>query len=348
MPRVSIHITTWNSLRFLPQALQSIYDQTERDFQVIVVDNASTDKVADFLRANFPSVVLLRNFKNLGFARAHNQAIELAKSLWQKQGEGMGGKYVLVTNPDIVLAPDCLEKMLAAAATYPEVGSVGPKLYKIYEAADGEFNEQVRTNVIDSTGMKLLRTGRLVERGAGEEDKGQYDRLLEVFGISGALCLYPLTALEAARQGEEYFDEKFFSYKEDADLAWRLRLAGLGSRFEPTAIAYHYRGAYGSEKRSLIQAWRERRAKSEFVNRLSYRNHFWLLVKNLDFSTFLRYGYALLPYEALKLAYLLVFERGTLGALFEALAGFGEMRRRRKLNSKNRRASAREIRKWFE
>ncbi len=73
-------------MRFLPDALRTITEQTFRDFQIIVVDNASTDGVTDFLRAHYPEVIVLRNGKNVGFARAHNQGIELARSLWARQG----------------------------------------------------------------------------------------------------------------------------------------------------------------------------------------------------------------------------------------------------------------------
>lgn len=346
MPKVSIHIVAWNSMRYLPKALESLYAQTFRDFQVILIDNASTDGVVEFLRGEYPQVVTLRNSRNLGFARGHDQAIELAKSLWEKQG-GEGERYVLLTNPDIVLAPDCLERLVAAAESCPEAGAVGPKLRKASAGAEGDLKEAILTETLDTTGIRMRRTGQAVERGAGEQDLGQYDAAGEVFGVSGALCLYRLSALESVRYEGEYFDERFGSYKEDLDMAWRLRLRGWVAWYAPEALAYHFRGAYGSERRSFLTAWRERRAKSKVVNRLSYRNHIWVLVKNLDFSTFLLYSPWLLGYEFAKLVYVTFFETRTLGALSEAVSGFPEMRKRRRATMRSHKVSAKDLRKWF-
>jgi GT2 family glycosyltransferase len=346
MPRISIHLAAWNSMRFLPDALLSIEAQTCRDFQIIIVDNASTDGLADYLRERWPEVVLLRNSRNLGFARAHNQAIDLAKSFWEKRVES-GERFVLITNPDILLEPDCLERLLAAAEAHPGAGSIGPKLRRAKENTASEIREIIREEKIDSAGLKISRRGRIVERGAGETDRGEYNRGEEVFGISGALCLYRLSALDDAAENGEYFDENFFSYKEDVDLAWRLRLLSWGAWYEPSAVAFHFRGAFGSEKRGLVRAFRERREKSRLVNRLSYRNHFWLMVKNLDFSAFLLYSYRLLPYEIAKLLFLLIFERGTLASLAEALGGAAAVWQKRRALHARRRASAKEIRRWF-
>lgn len=334
-------------MRFLPDALQSIAAQTFRDVQVIVVDNASTDGVEEYVRTYHPEVIFLRNFKNLGFAKAHNQAIELACSLSAKQEPSTEERFVLVTNPDIILTPTYLETLLASTAAHPEAGSFGGTLFKIFEKQDGEFRDAIRSTMIDTTGIKLFRTGRIVERGAGEHDRGQFRTPGEVFGFSGALGLYRTAALQDIRLDDEYFDNRFFAYKEDIDLAWRLRLRGWRAWFVPDAHAYHYRGAYGSEKRNFRQAWKERRTKSNIVNRLSYRNHFWLLCKDLDMSTFFLYGLWLLPYEFLKFWYVLVLERGTRTALCEGVAGVPEMFRKRRLIQRGRKVKSKEIRQWF-
>lgn len=346
MAKVSLHIVSWNSMRFLPDALASIFAQTYRDIQVVIVDNASTDGVEEFLRNEYPQVIFLRNFKNLGFARAHNMAIELAESLWAKQGD-VGERFVLVTNPDIILTPNYLETILAETEAHPEAGSFGGMLYKVFEKFDGEMRESIRSNMIDTTGIKLFKTGRIVERGAGEENHGQFGKQEEVFGFSGALGFYRLNALKDVAVNGEIFDDAFFAYKEDVDLAWRLRRRGWRAWYVPEATAYHYRGAYGSEKRSFLQAWRERRNKSSIVNKLSYRNHVWLMTKNMDTSTFFLYAPFLLPYEVLKFCYLVIFECGTFSAFFEAMGGMGNMLKKRRFIMKNRKVTARDIRAWF-
>jgi len=81
-PKLSVHIVTWNSMRFLPDLLKSIMDQTYRDFNVLVIDNASTDGVEAFLREHYPDISFIRNARNLGFSAAHNQGIRYAVEHW--------------------------------------------------------------------------------------------------------------------------------------------------------------------------------------------------------------------------------------------------------------------------
>ena len=98
MNKVSIQIVSWNSLKFLPDCLESIFNQSFRDFSVLVIDNCSRDHTPEYLERNWPQVKMLKNSRNLGFSRAHNQGI-LATS----------GEFVLVLNPDIILELDFLK-----------------------------------------------------------------------------------------------------------------------------------------------------------------------------------------------------------------------------------------------
>ncbi|TAL19752.1 glycosyltransferase family 2 protein [Patescibacteria group bacterium] len=331
MPRVSIHIVTWNSRHFLDAALESLAAQTFKNFSIIAVDNGSVDGTIDFIREKYPQVITLRNFNNLGFARAHNQAIELARSRYARLGGPSPDTFILVMNPDVVLAPDYLEKLLLAADFEYKVASLVGSVYRLRESRDGELLDYVQTNTFDTTGLCVSASGRATDRGAGEEDRGQFERAGEIFGVSGALACYRLSALEDIYSvSGEYFDERFFAYKEDIDLAWRLRRLGWRAWHVPEARAYHLRAAYGSEKRGLKIAWRERRIKSDLVNRLSYRNHFWLLAKNLDWLVFLRYSPLIIAREVFKLFYLAFVEPRTLAVLPETFASLPMMFRKRR------------------
>ena len=345
MARVSIHIVAWNSMRYLPDALRSIFEQTYRDFSVIVVDNGSSDGVEEWVRNHFPEVIILRNTKNLGFARAHNQAIALARSIWEKSPPG-GEPLVLVTNPDIVLTPTFLETMVRAADSHPETGSLGGKLRKIFSPSS-ETGQPLYSNIIDTTGLRLYRSRRFVERGAGEEDRGQFDQAGPVFGVSGALALYRLSALEAARYDDEYFDDDFFAYKEDVDLAWRLQLLGFDARYESNALAYHWRGAYGSEKRGVGKAIRERKIKSPVVNFLSTRNQCLLLIKNDERVNLFRHLLWILPAELGRFLWVLLREPATLSAYLDCLRLRPKMKTKRAAVFAKRQRSAADIRKWF-
>lgn len=345
MSRVVITIVTWNSMRYLPEALASIEAQTFRDWSLLIVDNASTDGVAEFVRANHPKAMIIRNTQNLGFSRAHNQSIAYAKAQLGREGEEL---FMLVTNPDIILEPDYLATLLDSVDRRPEIGSAAGKLLKVRERGEGELREGERTSVIDTTGVRIYKNRRFAERGAGETDEdGRYGRTEEVFGISGALALYRMSALDDITARGEYFDEDFFVYKEDIDVAWRLRLRGWAALYVPRAKAYHYRAAYGREQASFLEVIRGRRGRSRVVNYFSYRNHLLLLLKNEQIANFLLDMPRIAWYELRKFLYILVAEPSTLRAIPSYFGLLPKMLGKRRATMRNARAKAKDMRKWF-
>jgi len=344
MARIAVNIVTWNSLKYLPEALASIFSQTYRDFFVLIIDNGSSDGTPEFVREHFPEAGILRNVKNLGFARAHNQGIAYAKA---HLNGADGDPLVLVTNPDIILEPDFIEKLAAEIDRRVDAGSAGGKLLKA-ESGGGEMKEVVKTNIIDSTGIRLTRSRRAYDRGAGELDgSGKYDRLEEVFGVSGAIALYRLEALEDVAYRGEYFDEDFFAYKEDLDLAWRLRLRGWSALYVPAAAAYHYRTAAGRAKASWREVIAGRRGRSKMVNFLSGRNHLLLLLKNEQLWNYLLHWPLILSYELKKLFYVLFFEPSSLKAYLSFLRLAPRALAKRRLALSRRQVRAGDIRRWF-
>src|SRR3989344_3182641 len=116
-----------------------------------------------------------------------------------------------------------LEKLVAFADTQPAGGSFGGKLLRLRSEAvntdDGDsLRDVLRTNMIDSAGLRITRGRKVFDRGSGQQDRGQYERSEEVFGISGACALYRRSALDEIKVNGEYFDVDFFAYKEDADV----------------------------------------------------------------------------------------------------------------------------------
>lgn len=307
MAKVSINIVTWNGIRFLPDALETIFAQTYKDFEIIIVDNGSTDGTVDYIRKNFPQITLLKNFKNLGFSRGYNQAIRLALERWP-QGE-RDDKFILITNQDILLAPDFLEKIVGFTRGRNRVATFGGKLLRAYfDRSDDEFEQAIKSKIIDTAGLVIKKSRRVIDRGAGEEDRGQYNQPDEIFGVSGAIMLVRASALEDMRYGDEFFDEDFFTYKEDIDLAWRLRLMGWGSMYVPEAEAYHFRGAYSPAKSSIIQTLRQRRKRPRLVKLNSFTNHYLMLAKNSFFRNIIRDLPWIFFYEFKKNLYCLFFE----------------------------------------
>lgn len=134
------------------------------------------------------------------------------------------------------------------------------------------------------------------------------DDSIEVFGVSGALPMYRTAAIKSIMYKGEFFDEDFFSYKEDVDAAFRLRSAGWKACLVPSARAYHDRSAAGAADGNWRSVIRNRKAKSSIANYYSYRNHLLTLIKNERFGMFFRDAPFILWYELKKAIYLLLFE----------------------------------------
>ncbi len=343
MSRVYVSIALYNGRPYLPDLFQSLQDQTFRDFGVIVIDNSSTDRGADWIRMQYPETAVLRNHKNVGFAKAHNQAIELAI----KMGGMARDHYVLVANQDLILDAHFLETIVDVADRYSEFGAFGGKVFKMFKGQDEGFLE--KSNTLDTTGLVIAKGRRVFDRGMGEFDRGQYEKIEPVFGISGALALYRLSDLARASVNGEYFDTAYFMYKEDVDLAWRMNNIGIQSLYAPKAVAYHYRGAYRAARTGwqiFISLFNERR--SAMVNRWSYRNHWLTILKNDRLVNFLLYSPWIL-FEELKrfLRYAVFLDFKTIAAAWSAWLYWPRIMRWRKEIRKKGLAPAKEIRKWF-
>lgn len=343
---VVVNVVAWNSRAYLTGLLRSLDEQDQGDFTVTIVDNASDDGAANWIQSERPDVAVLRNFRNQGFARAHNQAIALAMTRWASSD--LSRRYVFIANPDLEFAPTSLRILVSYMDAHPDVGSCCPKLLRAVMRAGSEEErpEVERTNVIDATGIVIRRSRRVVDRGAGEEDRGQYDSVREIFGCSGACMLIRASVLADARIAGEWFDEDFFAYQEDVDLAWRLRLLGYAAAYVPEAVAWHHRHIASAPRAGWLGAWLRRRRKPAFINYLSTRNHGWVLLKNDTLPNALIHAAWWLPYETAKM----VASLGSVSAIkgeLASLAGFSKMWKKRRELQRRKKASDAEIRKWF-
>ena len=226
--RVSIIIPCWNSGKWVEKCFSSIRQQTYKDMELIVVDNASTDRSKEIIRASFPDLKpkIIENPANFGFAKAMNQGITASK-----------GEFIFALNMDVELEPNYITELMKAFDD-PKVGSATGKLYRPPEMFEGK-------RVIDTTGHVFLASRSIYNRGALEEDHGQYDDKKELFGVCAAAALYRRAMLEDVKMGNEYFDEDYFAYYEDVDLDWRAINAGWKSVFVPEAVGYHAKRASG-------------------------------------------------------------------------------------------------------
>lgn len=211
---VSVAVLNYNGRHLLEVVLPSLAAQNYRDFEIMVVDDCSTDGSVAYLREQHPEVrVVSTGAANVGVAAALNIAVRAAQS-----------ELVALLNNDIELDPDWLGELVAALERHPEASSASCKLLNYW-----------RRDELDGAGDIFTRAGIAGRRGHGEPDRGQYDRGEYVFAPTAGAALYRSTALAAVGP----FDESFYAYFEDADWGMRAQLLSHRCRYVPSAIAYH-------------------------------------------------------------------------------------------------------------
>ncbi|MCC7478145.1 glycosyltransferase family 2 protein [bacterium] len=274
---VSYILVNWNTEAFLSEALRSILDQTHKQNEIILINNASPGPDGQGFRPTALPVkpdVYINNRQNIGFAAANNQGIAAAS-----------GDVIILLNCDARLHPDFTRNALKVLAANPRIGSVVCKQF-----VDDE------SGILESTGH-IMYTGRTaVNRGRGELDQGQYDQGGFVFGGNAAAIAYRREMLDQlaqrtvdsglATQRAEVFDESFFAYFEDVDLDWRAQLCGWLAYYEPGCIAWHKVHGSGGRKR-----WK--------IRMLAEKNRYLMLAKNDTLAGQLRAALPLFAYECL-------------------------------------------------
>ncbi len=260
--RVLVSLVTHNESKDVERLVPSLFAQTFRDLAISAVDNASEDgtraTLAAFEKVAPLPLAVTPSRENLGYTGGHNVSIARAVA------EGI--PWVLVLNTDVVLAPDFLETLLrdAEGAGRERVGAFTGKILR------AEGPGLAPTDVVDSVGIRMTANGRHFDVGAGERDDGRWDRAAAIFGASGCAVLFRTAALEDVKIATGYFDDDFFVYREDVDLAWRLQGRGWTARCVPAARAWHRR-------RNLPE---RRREMSAIANLHSVKNRFLLRINN--------------------------------------------------------------------
>jgi GT2 family glycosyltransferase len=281
-------------LRSLDAALEAVEGETE----VIVVLNRISDTARRELESSAQPRVLVDTGDNLGFAGG------VAAGLARARGE-----WVAIINDDCVVEPEALAELLRAGSAGEDIGSVAAQI--LFAGAGGTIN---------SAGIEVDELGVAHERLLGQPAAGSENEVVEVFGASGAAALYRRAMLE----GVGGFDQSFFAYLEDADLAWRARMHGWRCVYAPRAVARHHHsetlGHRSSPKYYLVG-----------------RNRVRMLAKNATGAQLRRHGLSMIVYDLLYLTYVAATAR-TLAPLRGRLRGLREWGSYRSCGVPHRRA----------
>lgn len=265
MELISVIVLNYNGKGFLDGCLTSLASQTYSDFEVIVVDNGSRDGSPEYVKENYPWVRLAKNEENLGFAGGTNAGIRAAK-----------GEFILTLNNDSRADSRFIEELIKPMAD-PEVGVCAAKML----FPDGRIN---------SAGICISRSGAAWDRGMFEPDRGQYEFVEEVFGACAGAALYRREMMDEIG----LFDEDFFLYLEDVDLAFRARLAGWKCIYVPGARVIHHHGGTAGVGSDLAVYYGNRNIVWYPIKDFPFR----LLITSLPFIV--ARNLAVIPYYALR------------------------------------------------
>ncbi|WP_138755229.1 glycosyltransferase family 2 protein [Paenibacillus sinopodophylli] len=298
MPTASVCIVTYNSADDIGNCIEAVLLQTFPVERIVVIDNASTDGTAERVKPYTNNVHFIANKINNGFAGGQNQAIRQTRS-----------DYVLVLNPDVTLDPDYLTEIIRIMEQNQSIGS-----------ATGQLVFASNRKVMDSAGLGMKRTRNAYDLAAGELAVN-WSETRQVFGVSGAAAVYRRTMIDDISYDGQFFDEHFFAYKEDVDVAWRARRLGWTACYIPAAYAVHHRG------------WKKggRSSVPLFVRQHSYQNRFFALLKNEPIGWHsLVIGPLIAAAEMSKLGYIVLREPGLLRCWPEIFRSMPEMLAKRK------------------
>lgn len=318
---VAITIVTYNSGRFIKRCLESVLAQKYPVKEIFVIDNASTDGTPDILDQFSDRCRIVYNDVNVGFAAAQNQAIRMSESDW-----------VLTLNPDVLLMPNFIQSLVDAGNRTPEIGTVCGKLLSMRASFD--LPDQP---LVDSTGIYFTPSMRHLDRGSLEVDNGHYLNFEYVFGATAAAALYRRQMIEDISFEGEFFDNDFFVYREDADVAWRAQLLGWKCLYTPHARGYHVRAVLPGIRRALPAV----------INMHSVKNRFLMRVKNMTPDLYLRNFFSITGRDFVVVAACLLHEWTSLKAFGMVFGRFRSLLAKRRWIMERRRVTDDYIASWF-
>lgn len=283
-PLVSILIVNWNGKDFLEDCFNTLLKISYKRIEIILVDNASTDDSVSHIGKMYPTIRIIENKKNLGFAQGNNIALKKAK-----------GDAILLLNMDTLVEKTFLDNLVSRLYSQKDIGAVQPKIL-LYP----------QTKMIDSIGAFLLPTGALYHFGREKNsEKENYNKSMEIFSAKGACILFKKEVLKKTG----LFDDDYFAYFEETDLCQRIWLAGYRVIYEPRAIIYHKGGAAANKM------------ASSYITFHAYKNMILTYLKNFSLKYLLRImPISLFLYECASILYLFKGNIGVSLAIQKSIA----------------------------
>jgi GT2 family glycosyltransferase len=320
-PKVAVCIVSFNSADEIPGCLHSIGRSTYRPLEIVLVDCASLDasvSVAQQSRPSDLSMEIIALEENVGFAGGMNRAIASSDAPW-----------ILSLNPDARPSAEYVEQLLARAASGHGIGAATGRLRR--PAPPGS------APILDACGMRLTLTWRHLDRGSGELDREQWAQAERVFGATGAASLFRREALDDVAIEGDVFAPEFHSFREDAELCFRLRERGWEVVYEPLAHCQHRR-------HNLPQRRREMQPE---INYHSLKNRYLLRAYHQDSMNLLLTLVPTLVRDLLALLYVLTFERSSLEAYRWLWLHRRDILQRRRLLRQRQTCTSWELNRWF-
>jgi len=287
---ISISIVTWNNADIICQCIDSVLSQSYKNIEVIITDNASTDNTIIIIDKFLidPRIKLIKMKTNIGYCGGHNYAINHSK-----------GDFVLLINPDISLSTNYLENAMDILLKDENIGAICGLLV--------QSNNSKNDCYIDSAGLLLSRSRRCILRYHGKRLKDCNLITEEVFGVDGASPLYRRKMIDDLKIDGNFFDEMFFSHKEDWDVSWRSQLFGWKTVFNPSCVAIHPR--FFKPMNLDI-----RKKMLPIIKYHGVKNQIILLLKNEDLKNFIKDIFYIMPRQLMVLLFCLFFEQKSLFA----------------------------------
>lgn len=329
-PLVSINLVVRNGKKYIRNCLGAVKNQSYGNLELIAFDNNSIDESCSIIKKEFPDFRIIKNSKNYYVGGGFNRCIEISR-----------GRYILALCVDVVIDKNFVKNAVQRMESDSKIGALQSKTL-VYDFAGHMF-----TDIIDTTGFEIFRSRRIVNRGHGLKDEGQFETPEEIFSYEGACGFFRRKALEEAKIGGQVFDEDFVWYADDIDLGWRLNLLGWKNFYDPRVIAWHDRSTTKKLSAGFQDFIELRKNLPPEKKRWDYINQRMAMVKNETPSQFLSNVPFFIFRETKLWIYFLFFEQTTLQGLPVLLKLLPKMLAKRNIIMSKKRRGGAEIKKWF-